>query len=99
MNEGQENGRWKGGLEPYADRATQLLRDVPMTRYELQCELGTNQQRVSEVLRIVGAQVVFYKQPPKQGRPAPVYALGEVEAKPERLSIGRVSSVWQLGGV
>jgi predicted ArsR family transcriptional regulator len=85
-----------------ADRAAELLQHEPMTRYELECRLGTSQQRACEIIRAVGAQVVGYAQPPKQGRPAPIYALVDVEpeAKPERrLAIGRVSSVWQLGAV
>lgn len=97
-NIGPDNGRWKGGLEPYVARATQLLRDVPMTRYELQCSLGTDQQRVSEVLRLLGAQVVGQQPPPgKRGRPSPIYGLDEQQQPVSRPTIGRVSSVWQLG--
>ena len=94
MNEGSCNGRWKGGLDRYVTRAAQLLQDVPMTRQELEAALGTRQQRVSEVLRLIDAHVVGSR-PCKRGRSAPLYALGEQE--PHRLSIGRVTSVWDLG--
>lgn len=79
-----------------ADRASEMLRREAMTRYELERRLNTSQQRVSEILRAVGAQIVGYEPPARQGQPAPIYAIGEPEAKaPSQL--GRVSSVWQLG--
>jgi predicted ArsR family transcriptional regulator len=78
------------------DRALRLLSFAPMTRAELESSLGTSQQRVSEILRAVGAHVVGYRRPPRQGRPAPLYAVGEHEASQSR-PIGRVSSVWDLG--
>jgi hypothetical protein len=77
-------------------RAEQLLQQEPMTRVELEAELGASQQRVSEILRAVGAHVVGYKRAPRQGRPAPIYAIGEHEQW-QCQPIGRVNSVWQLG--
>jgi predicted ArsR family transcriptional regulator len=83
-------------MSALTDRATGLLEREPMTRRELESSLGTSQQRISEILRAVGAHVVGYKRAPKQGRPAPVYAIGEHEPMQSR-QIGRVSSVWELG--
>jgi predicted ArsR family transcriptional regulator len=79
-----------------AERAAQLLEQEPLTRSELEQRLGTSQQRVSEILRKVGAHVVGYVQPPKQGRPAPLYSLEPQEASRE-WKFGRVSSVFDLG--
>lgn len=77
------------------ERAKQLLLQNPMTRFELECRLGTTQPRVSEILRSLGARVVGQERAPGKGRPAPIYALGE---QPQvSAHIGRVSSVWQLG--
>jgi predicted ArsR family transcriptional regulator len=80
-------------------RAAQLLQQEPMTRHQLETSLGLSQQRVSEILRTVGAHVVGYKPAPRQGRPAPLYAVGETGQQGPRRSIGRVSSVWQLASM
>ncbi len=77
------------------DRAAELLQQAPMTRFELESRLGTSQQRVSEILRALGAHVVGQELAPGKGRPAPIYAIGERPAP--SYSIGHVSSVWQLG--
>ncbi len=80
-----------------ADRAAQMLSQEPLTRRELEGRLGTSQQRVSEILRAVGARVVGYRRAPRQGRPSPVYAIGEAAQASPRRSLGRICSVWELG--
>jgi hypothetical protein len=71
-----------------------MLKREPMTRRELEAELGTSQQRISEILRAVGARVVGYQPPPKQGRPAPIYAIGEEQEVSREWVFGPVASVW-----
>lgn len=80
-----------------AEHAEQLLKETPMMRYELQSSLNTSQQRVSEILRKVGAHVVGYERAPKQGRPAPIYAIGDLQPSSRGWQFGAVNSVWQLG--
>lgn len=74
--------------------AVDLLTEDAMTREELERALGISQQRVSEVLRAIGAKVVGQKPPAWKGRPAPMYSLREERATSRM--IGRVSSVFDL---
>lgn len=79
------------------DRIRLLLEQEPLTRQELESRMGIAQQRASEVLRKVGAHVVGYKPAPRQGRPAPIYAIGETRPVSRGWSFGAVSSVFDLG--
>jgi len=81
----------------HAERAEQLLAERPMTRHELELALGTSQQRVSEILRAVGAQVVGSKPPARQGRRAPIYGMQQAPVPTAPIGrVGRVSSVFNL---
>jgi predicted transcriptional regulator len=79
------------------EHAERLLQDTPMTRRELERALNTTQQRVSEILRKLDAHVVGYVPPPAQGRPAPIYAVGDTREASREWKFGRVNSVFQLG--
>jgi predicted transcriptional regulator len=81
------------------EQAERLLQDTPMTRRELERALNTTQQRVSEILRKLDAHIVGYVPAPKQGRPAPIYAVGDTQEASREWKFGRVNSVFALGGV
>jgi predicted ArsR family transcriptional regulator len=78
------------------EMARALLTRQPMTRVELCGFLDVPQQRAPELLRLVGATIVGSRPAPRQGRPAPVYAVGEVEIT-ESVSLANLTCVWELG--
>jgi hypothetical protein len=78
------------------EMARALLTRQPMTRVELCCFLEIPQQRAPELLRLVGATIVGSRPAPRQGRPAPIYAVGEVETS-ESVSLANLTCVWELG--
>lgn len=82
--------------EENADRAKQLLRQSPLSRFELECKLGISQQRVSEAMRDLGARVIGHEPRDCRGHPMPIYSL---EQPQESAAIRRVCSVWDLGSV
>ena len=57
------------------EEVVRLLSMEPMTRSELERRTGLQQQRVSEVLREIGAQVVGHQATGRKGHPAPIYAM------------------------
>ena len=80
------------------ERARAMLERQPMTRVELCDSLEVPQQRIPELLRLLGANVVGSRSAPRQGRPAPIYGFGEPDdhnAQP--VSLANVSCVWDLG--
>jgi hypothetical protein len=82
-----------------AEHARELLRQGRLSRSALELSLGISQQRVSEALRDIGAHVIGHEPRDRRGHPMPIYALDDHPRATEPAPIGRVSSVWQLGGV
>lgn len=78
------------------ERTAQLLDEGPKTRHELERALGVSQQRVSEILRSIGAKVVAKRRDPGMGRSAPVY--GNCAPKKDAEITRPVSSVFDLAG-
>jgi predicted ArsR family transcriptional regulator len=80
------------------EMARALLTRQPMTRVELCCFLEIPQQRAPELLRLVGATIVGSRPAPRQGRPAPIYGLGEPDDFPSQpVSLANLTCVWELG--
>lgn len=80
------------------ETARALLERQPMTRVELCDRLDIPQQRAPELLRLVGAAIVGSRPAPRQGRPAPIYGLGEADDfRSQSVSLANVSSIWDLG--
>lgn len=62
-----------------AERAELLLKAGPLSRHELEYRLGLSQQRVSEILRQIGAKVVAYQPRATRGHPHPIYGLESMD--------------------
>lgn len=80
-----------------AELAQRLLMEKPMTRYELERALCTSQQQANRILNKLGAHVVGSKRAPWKGRPAPIYALGDVEPARQSVSLANLTSIFDLG--
>lgn len=95
---------------PRAEReeaVRELLAHDRLTRAELVDTTGLPQQRISELIRAVGAFIVGVKHPEEvragsgNNKPAPQYSL-TLSDKPQSVrqasALPRVNSVWALGG-
>jgi hypothetical protein len=73
--------------------AITLLSTGPLPRREIERRLGLSQQRVSEVLRAIGAQVVAYEPRDIRGHPHPIYGMCGTDAP--RMDFNGLTTAWR----